>query len=89
MPDVSATILDYKVPFVPSEKEYDVVFIHEGERVVIPCRGSVEDLNVTLRTVSRNLFLFSSHHFLVPFIVLYRQEHHLYDEAQFGDFIVL
>ncbi|XP_071342988.1 vascular endothelial growth factor receptor 2 isoform X2 [Trachinotus anak] len=41
---------DYKVPFVPSEKEYEVVFIREGERVVIPCRGSVEDLNVTLHT---------------------------------------
>lgn len=42
---------DYKVPFVPSEKEYDVVFIREGQQVVIPCRGSVEDLNVTLLTV--------------------------------------
>uniref|UniRef100_A0A665U9G6 receptor protein-tyrosine kinase n=1 Tax=Echeneis naucrates TaxID=173247 RepID=A0A665U9G6_ECHNA len=41
---------DYKVPFVPSEKEYEVVFIREGEWVVIPCRGSVEDLNVTLHT---------------------------------------
>lgn len=41
---------DYKVPFVPSEKEYEVVFIREGEQVVIPCRGSVEDLNVTLHT---------------------------------------
>ncbi|CAL8256237.1 unnamed protein product [Merluccius merluccius] len=41
---------DYKVPFVPSEKEYEVVFIREGEPVVIPCRGSVEDLNVTLHT---------------------------------------
>ncbi|CAN9500994.1 unnamed protein product [Ophioblennius macclurei] len=41
---------DYKTPFVPSEKEYEVVFIREGERVVIPCRGSVEDLNVTLNT---------------------------------------
>uniref|UniRef100_A0A672IRE5 receptor protein-tyrosine kinase n=1 Tax=Salarias fasciatus TaxID=181472 RepID=A0A672IRE5_SALFA len=47
---VSAFISDYKVPFVPSEKEYEVVFIREGERVVIPCRGSVEDLNVTLNT---------------------------------------
>ncbi|KAG7263218.1 hypothetical protein CRUP_036224, partial [Coryphaenoides rupestris] len=42
--------IDYKVPFVPSEKEYDVVFIREGQRVVIPCRGSVEDLKVTLHT---------------------------------------
>ncbi|PWA14445.1 hypothetical protein CCH79_00011188 [Gambusia affinis] len=42
---------DSKVPFVPSEKEYEVVFIREGERVVIPCRGSVENLNVTLNTV--------------------------------------
>lgn len=51
--------LDYKVPFVPSEKEYEVVFIREGERVVIPCRGSVEDLNVTLHTVRSCFF---SHH---------------------------
>ncbi|XP_044056049.1 vascular endothelial growth factor receptor 2 isoform X1 [Siniperca chuatsi] len=43
-------VQDYKVPFVPSEKEYEVVFIREGERVVIPCRGSVENLNVTLHT---------------------------------------
>uniref|UniRef100_A0A8C5EGQ3 receptor protein-tyrosine kinase n=1 Tax=Gouania willdenowi TaxID=441366 RepID=A0A8C5EGQ3_GOUWI len=41
---------DYKVPFVPPENEYEMVFIQEGERVVIPCRGSVEDLNVTLNT---------------------------------------
>uniref|UniRef100_A0A671YDU0 receptor protein-tyrosine kinase n=1 Tax=Sparus aurata TaxID=8175 RepID=A0A671YDU0_SPAAU len=41
---------DYKMPFVPSDKEYEVVFIREGERVVIPCRGSVENLNVTLHT---------------------------------------
>lgn len=51
--DICALILDYKVPFVPSEKEYEVVFIREGERVVIPCRGSVEDLNVTLHTVRK------------------------------------
>ncbi|CAJ1059988.1 vascular endothelial growth factor receptor 2 isoform X3 [Xyrichtys novacula] len=38
---------DYKMPFVPSE-ELVLVFIREGERVVIPCRGSVENLNVTL-----------------------------------------
>ncbi|KAA8589807.1 hypothetical protein FQN60_013172 [Etheostoma spectabile] len=31
-------------------REYEVVFIREGERVVIPCRGSVENLNVTLHT---------------------------------------
>ncbi|XP_037530978.1 vascular endothelial growth factor receptor 2 [Nematolebias whitei] len=41
---------DYKMPFVPSEKEFEVVFIREGERVVIPCRGSLENLNVTLNT---------------------------------------
>ncbi|XP_071395126.1 vascular endothelial growth factor receptor 2 [Centroberyx affinis] len=41
---------DYKVPFVPSEKEYEVVFISEGEWVVIPCRGTLENLNVTLHT---------------------------------------
>ncbi|XP_068175579.1 vascular endothelial growth factor receptor 2 isoform X1 [Antennarius striatus] len=43
-------VYDYKIPFVPSEKEYEVVFIREGERVVIPCRGSVEGINVTLLT---------------------------------------
>ncbi|KAF1386139.1 hypothetical protein PFLUV_G00115060 [Perca fluviatilis] len=43
-------VRDDKVPFVPSEKEYEVVFTREGERVVIPCRGSVENLNVTLHT---------------------------------------
>lgn len=47
---------DYKVPFVPLEKEHEVVFIREGERVVIPCRGSVEDLNVTLHTVRKSSF---------------------------------
>ncbi|XP_024114848.1 vascular endothelial growth factor receptor 2 isoform X1 [Oryzias melastigma] len=39
---------DHRVPFVPSVKDYEVVFIREGERVVIPCRGSLENLNVTL-----------------------------------------
>lgn len=52
---MSHAILDYRVPFVPSEKEYEVVSIREGERVVIPCRGSVENLNVTLSTV-RSIF---------------------------------
>ncbi|KAK7889606.1 hypothetical protein WMY93_025166 [Mugilogobius chulae] len=41
---------DYKTPFVPSEKDYEVVFIREGVKVIIPCRGSVENLNVTLHT---------------------------------------
>ncbi|XP_019937018.2 vascular endothelial growth factor receptor 2 isoform X2 [Paralichthys olivaceus] len=41
---------DYKMPFVPSASEYEIVFIREGERVVIPCRGSVENLNVSLHT---------------------------------------
>lgn len=54
---MSHTIPDYKVPFVPSEKEYEVVSIREGERVVIPCRGSMENLNVTLNTV-RKSFVF-------------------------------
>jgi len=49
---------DYKVPFVPSEKDYDVVFIREGQRVVIPCRGSMEDLNVTLHTVRHASHMF-------------------------------
>ncbi|KAJ3599918.1 hypothetical protein NHX12_033872 [Muraenolepis orangiensis] len=40
---------DYKVPFLTHEK-YDVVLIQEGEKVVIPCRGSMDDLNVTLHT---------------------------------------
>ncbi|KAK2835864.1 hypothetical protein Q5P01_016348 [Channa striata] len=49
---------DYKVPFVPSEKEFEVVFIREGQRVVIPCRGSVENLNVTLHTKYPNKELY-------------------------------
>lgn len=60
-------ILDYRVPFVPSEKEYEVVSIREGERVVIPCRGSVENLNVTLNTVRKSFFL------LLLFGLLYTQ----------------
>lgn len=47
------------MPFVPSEKEYELVFIREGERVVIPCRGSVENLNVTLYTVRKSCFCYS------------------------------
>ncbi|XP_034036391.1 vascular endothelial growth factor receptor 2 isoform X2 [Thalassophryne amazonica] len=47
---------DYKVPFVPSEKELDVVFIREGERVVIPCRGSLENLNVTLHSYAKEFY---------------------------------
>ncbi|KAM3620560.1 uncharacterized protein V6R79_025347 [Siganus canaliculatus] len=47
---VHVFVHDSKVPFVPSVKDYEVVFIREGERVVIPCRGSVENLNVTLHT---------------------------------------
>ena len=58
-PDVSVytvlvlvLVLDYRSPFVRSAHPYDVVFIREGEQVVIPCLGSVEDINVTLFTVS-------------------------------------
>ncbi|XP_036377722.1 vascular endothelial growth factor receptor 2 [Megalops cyprinoides] len=43
-------VQDYKVPFVRSSQNYDVVFIREGQQVVIPCLVSVEDLNVTLYT---------------------------------------
>ncbi|KAJ8277103.1 hypothetical protein GJAV_G00071510 [Gymnothorax javanicus] len=43
-------VQDYKSPFVRSSQNYDVVFIREGQQVVIPCLGSVEDLNVTLYT---------------------------------------
>lgn len=32
-------------------QDFEVVFIREGEQVVIPCLGSLEDLNVTLNTV--------------------------------------
>uniref|UniRef100_H3BW97 receptor protein-tyrosine kinase n=1 Tax=Tetraodon nigroviridis TaxID=99883 RepID=H3BW97_TETNG len=49
---------DYKVPFVPLKKEHEVVFIREGEWVVIPCRSSVEDLNVTLHTKYPNKELY-------------------------------
>lgn len=44
--------LDYRMPFVRMAQDYDVVFIREGEQVVIPCLVSVENLNVTLYTVS-------------------------------------
>lgn len=44
--------LDYRTPFVRMAQDYDVVFIREGEQVVIPCLVSVENLNVTLYTVS-------------------------------------
>ncbi|XP_061636703.1 vascular endothelial growth factor receptor 2 isoform X2 [Phyllopteryx taeniolatus] len=47
---VHVFVHDDRVPFVPSEKAYEPVFIREGERVVIPCRGSLENLNVTLHT---------------------------------------
>ncbi|KAJ0065307.1 hypothetical protein NL108_007028, partial [Boleophthalmus pectinirostris] len=49
---------DYKTPFVPSEKDYEVVFIREGVKVVIPCRGSLENLNVTLHTKYPNKELY-------------------------------
>uniref|UniRef100_A0A8C9SMI2 receptor protein-tyrosine kinase n=1 Tax=Scleropages formosus TaxID=113540 RepID=A0A8C9SMI2_SCLFO len=44
-------VQDYRVPFIHSSHTYDVVFIREGEPVVIPCLGSIENLNVTLYTV--------------------------------------
>lgn len=44
--------LDYRTPFVRMAQDYDVVFIREGEQVVIPCLVSVENLDVTLYTVS-------------------------------------
>lgn len=44
--------LDYRTPFVRMAQDIDVVFIREGEQVVIPCLVSVENLNVTLYTVS-------------------------------------
>ncbi|XP_061680381.1 vascular endothelial growth factor receptor 2 isoform X3 [Syngnathoides biaculeatus] len=47
---VHVFVHDDRAPFVPSEKPYELVFIREGERVVIPCRGSMENLNVTLHT---------------------------------------
>ncbi|TRY94944.1 hypothetical protein DNTS_013094 [Danionella cerebrum] len=43
-------IQDYRTPFVRMAQDYDVVFIREGEQVVIPCLVSVEELNVTLYT---------------------------------------
>ncbi|XP_072538762.1 vascular endothelial growth factor receptor 2 [Salminus brasiliensis] len=43
-------VQDYRAPFIRSAQDYDVVFIREGEQVVIPCLGSLEDLNVTLYT---------------------------------------
>uniref|UniRef100_A0A673NC86 receptor protein-tyrosine kinase n=1 Tax=Sinocyclocheilus rhinocerous TaxID=307959 RepID=A0A673NC86_9TELE len=43
-------IQDYRTPFVRMAQDYDVVFIREGEQVVIPCLVSVENLDVTLYT---------------------------------------
>ncbi|XP_052441858.1 vascular endothelial growth factor receptor 2 isoform X1 [Carassius gibelio] len=43
-------IQDYRTPFVRIAQDYDVVFIREGEQVVIPCLVSVENLDVTLYT---------------------------------------
>uniref|UniRef100_A0A9J8B9W0 receptor protein-tyrosine kinase n=1 Tax=Cyprinus carpio carpio TaxID=630221 RepID=A0A9J8B9W0_CYPCA len=43
-------IQDYRMPFVRMAQDYDVVFIREGEQVVIPCLVSVENLDVTLYT---------------------------------------
>nr|XP_055041614.1 vascular endothelial growth factor receptor 2 [Misgurnus anguillicaudatus] len=43
-------VQDYRMPFVRMAQDFDVVFIQERERVVIPCVVSVEDLNVTLYT---------------------------------------
>uniref|UniRef100_A0A8C1YCF0 receptor protein-tyrosine kinase n=1 Tax=Cyprinus carpio TaxID=7962 RepID=A0A8C1YCF0_CYPCA len=57
-------IQDYRMPFVRMAQDYDVVFIREGEQVVIPCLVSVENLDVTLYTVSVyivNLYLPWSH----------------------------
>ncbi|CAL1592983.1 unnamed protein product [Knipowitschia caucasica] len=51
-------VQDYKMPFVPSEKDYEVVYIQEGVKVIIPCRGSVENLNVTLHTKYPNKELY-------------------------------
>ncbi|KAL1022594.1 hypothetical protein UPYG_G00029680 [Umbra pygmaea] len=43
-------VQDYKLPFIPSDKDYEVVFIREGVQVLIPCPVSVRDLTVTLHT---------------------------------------
>ncbi|XP_066532939.1 vascular endothelial growth factor receptor 2 [Hoplias malabaricus] len=43
-------VQDPRMPFVPSAQDYEVVFIREGEQVVIPCLGTFENINVTLLT---------------------------------------
>ncbi|XP_017311905.1 vascular endothelial growth factor receptor 2 isoform X1 [Ictalurus punctatus] len=43
-------VQDYRMPFLRLSQDFEVVFIREGEQVVIPCLGSLEDLNVTLYT---------------------------------------
>jgi len=53
--------LDYRTPFVRMAQDYDVVFVREGEQVVIPCLVSVENLNVTLYTVSISTHKFTYH----------------------------
>ncbi|XP_023679444.1 vascular endothelial growth factor receptor 2 isoform X2 [Paramormyrops kingsleyae] len=41
-------VQDYNIPLIPTPHNIDVVFIRTGESVVIPCLGSIENLNVTL-----------------------------------------
>ncbi|TSN30195.1 Vascular endothelial growth factor receptor 2 [Bagarius yarrelli] len=41
-------VQDYRMPFLRLSQDFEVVFIREEEQVVIPCLGSLEDLNVTL-----------------------------------------
>ncbi|XP_027001975.2 vascular endothelial growth factor receptor 2 [Tachysurus fulvidraco] len=41
-------VQDYRMPFLRLSQHFEVVFIQKEEQVVIPCLGSMEDLNVTL-----------------------------------------
>ncbi|XP_060773450.1 vascular endothelial growth factor receptor 2 isoform X2 [Neoarius graeffei] len=68
-------VQDYRMPFLRLSQDFDVVFIQEGEQVVIPCLGSVEDLNVTLYTKypvkelvtdGKNVFWDSKRGFVLP-----------------------
>lgn len=63
------------MPFLRLSQDYEVVFIREGEQVVIPCLGSLEDLNVTLFTVGKMMMviilLFGPHLFASLIILSY------------------
>lgn len=52
-------ILDYRSPFVTSvSDQLGIVYITKNKTVVVPCLGTVSNLNVSLHAVRKNLLLF-------------------------------